>query len=221
MDVGCALLEHFRRDVFENRAVAAERRSIGDTTAHGAAANHSDCFHVHEFTSILFCGSYACGGKSLAALSYRIFCCACGEIGRARNLSMLPRTLGTPGPGQSVPNNTLSAISSMRGKDSSNFCGGMPEMSMYILGWRRTRKKASFIQRGRPPWARITTRSGKSTPTSSARMGWAYTFRAPGKIEVPVWIITGMLRACARSYMALKGARPLRYSFGAKSWCEG
>jgi hypothetical protein len=41
---------------------------------------------------------------------------------------------GTPGPGQSVPHNTLSAMSSIRGKYSSNFCGGIPEnIHVHIL----------------------------------------------------------------------------------------
>src|SRR5216684_814980 len=99
-------------------------------------------------------------GKSRAELSYRILRLASSRIGRAWNFSMLPLISGTPGPGQSVPQRTLSAISSMRGKYSKSFCGGMPEMSMCMFLWRRTRKNASSIQSGLPPCARITTRSG-------------------------------------------------------------
>src|SRR5262249_28862049 len=95
-----------------------------------------------------------------AALSYRILSLASEFIGRVLNFSMFPLISGTPGPGQSVPHRTLSAISSIRGKYSSRFCGGIPEISMYIFLCRRTRKNASFIHKGRPPCARITTRLG-------------------------------------------------------------
>ena len=97
-------------------------------------------------------------------------------MGNALNFSMLPRMPGTPGPGQSVPKRTLSAMSSMRGKYSSSFCGGIPEMSRYMLGWRRTRKNASFIHSGRPPCARITIRSGCRYGSSPASGG-------PGRVH--------------------------------------
>src|SRR5215469_8761080 len=99
-------------------------------------------------------------GNSRAALSNKIFCFEASLIGRALNFSMFPLISGTPGPGQSVPHRTLSAISSSRGKYSISFCGGIPEISMYMFLWRRTRKSASVIQSGRPPCARMTTRFG-------------------------------------------------------------
>src|SRR6266849_3173819 len=99
-------------------------------------------------------------GNSRAALSYKLFPFVAGPIGSALNFSMFPLISGTPGPGQSVPHNTLSATSSIRGKYSISFCGGMPEISMYMFLCRRTRKNASFIHSGLPPCARMTTRFG-------------------------------------------------------------
>jgi hypothetical protein len=40
---------------------------------------------------------------------------------------------------------------------------------------------------------------GKSTATSSIGMGSPVRLRAPGKIDVPVWIITGSFSRCASS----------------------
>src|SRR5437879_4335171 len=97
-------------------------------------------------------------GNSRAALSYRILRLAAAPIGSALNFSMFPLISGTPGPGQSVPHKTLSATSSIRGKYSISFCGGIPEISMYMFLCRRTRKNASFIHSGLPPCARMTAR---------------------------------------------------------------
>ena len=47
------------------------------------------------------------------------------------------------------------------------------------------------MKSGRPAWARMMVRFGKSTATSSAAIGSANRLRAPGKIDVPVWIMTG------------------------------
>src|SRR5258708_2013842 len=99
-------------------------------------------------------------GKSRAALSYKIFLFATVPIRSALNFSMFPLISGTPGPGQSVPHKTLSATSSIRGKYSISFCGGIPEISMYMFLCLRTRKNASFIHNGLPPCARMTTRLG-------------------------------------------------------------
>ena len=52
---------------------------------------------------------------------------------------------------------------------------------MYTRGNRRTRKKACSIQSGRPPWARMIVRSGKSTATSSMGIGSPVRLRAPGE----------------------------------------
>ena len=70
---------------------------------------------------------------------------------------------------------------------------------MKTLGNRRTRKNACSIHSGRPPWAMTMRRSGKSTATSSTAIGSPVRLRAPGKIEVPVWIITGRRSRCASS----------------------
>src|SRR5260370_29970171 len=96
-------------------------------------------------------------GNSRAALSYKIFLFAAFPMGRALNFSMFPLISGTPGPGQSVPHKTLSATSSIRGKYSSSFCGGVPEKSMCRFLLRRPQKKASFLHSGLPPWGRTDT----------------------------------------------------------------
>ncbi len=71
-----------------------------------------------------------CRGNNRAAFPYKIFLFASAEIGSARKPSIPARMSFIPNPGQSVPNSTLSAISSIRGKYSSNRRAGMLEMSM-------------------------------------------------------------------------------------------
>ena len=75
----------------------------------------------------------------------------------------------------------------------------MDETSMKTRGKRRTRKNACSIQSGRPPCAITIVRSGKSTATSSTAIGSPVRLRAPGKMDVPVWIMTGSRRRCASS----------------------
>src|SRR4029077_7697137 len=106
-------------------------------------------------------------GQIANAVRDRICCCVPFGKGNERKSSRFFLMSGTPGPGQSVPNNVLSAISSNRGKYLSNAIGGMPLMSRNTLGWRRTRKNAVCIQSGRPPWASRIFSLGKSTATSS------------------------------------------------------
>src|ERR1700730_11122243 len=133
----------FLRTGYERRETPAKR----GVTAKGDWANELD------FTEILPDRRLHAlqRGNRRAALSYKILRFASAAIGSALNFSMFPLMAGTPGPGQSVPHRTLSAMSSIRGKYSRSFCGGMPDISMYMFLCRRTRKKASFIHRGLPP----------------------------------------------------------------------
>jgi len=72
-----------------------------------------------------------------------------GPIGRALNFSMFPLISGTPVAGPvRCPHKTLSATSSIRGKYSINFCGGMPEISMYMFFVAANQEK-SFVH---PQW---------------------------------------------------------------------
>src|SRR6266849_8645161 len=98
VEVSERLFDNGRRNVLEDGAETAERGNVGNSSPHCSPANYSNCFHVH---CLAF--GYASTGNSRAALSYMILRCAASEIGSARNFSMLPRTPGTPGPGQSVP----------------------------------------------------------------------------------------------------------------------
>src|SRR6202451_2725090 len=95
--------------------------------------------------------SYA--GQMLSAVLLKICCFTSSFKGNARKSSRLFLISGTPGPGQSVPNSVLCAISSRRGKYLSSDFGGMPLISRYTLRWRRSKKNAVFIHKGRPPCA--------------------------------------------------------------------
>src|SRR5262249_31381727 len=68
-------------------------------------------------------------GQMMSAVLLRICCFAAGESGRALKSSRFCLMSGTPGPGQSVPNSVLGAISSRRGKYLSRVLGGMPLIS--------------------------------------------------------------------------------------------
>src|ERR1019366_1050487 len=92
-------------------------------------------------------------GQMVSATWPRISRLLSADKGSARKESRASLMSCTPGPGQSLPKSVLWAISSRRGKYCSRCTGGMLLMSKYTLAWRRTRKKAVLIQRGRPPWA--------------------------------------------------------------------
>src|SRR6267154_866338 len=142
------------RTGYERRETPAQRRvTVKDGWA--KELDFSEILHKRRVDSL-----WLQRGNRRAALSYKILRFASAAMGSALNFSMFPLMAGTPGPGQSVPHSTLSAMSSIRGKYSRSFCGGMPDISMYMFLWRRTRKKASSIHKGLPPWARITTRLG-------------------------------------------------------------
>src|SRR5882724_1596662 len=68
-------------------------------------------------------------GQMLKAVLLRICSCISFVSGRARNSSRFFLISGTPGPGQSVPNKVLCAISSSRGKYFNSVLGGIPLIS--------------------------------------------------------------------------------------------
>src|SRR5262249_906660 len=136
----------------------------------------------------------------LSAFSWRIFRFASSVSGSDRKASTFARIDLIPGLGQSVPQTVFPEISSRRGKYSRSFDGGIPEISRWTFGWRRTRKNAASIHSGRPPCATRIVSFGKSIATSSTSIGSPRRLRAPGNTDVPVWIVTGMPASCATRY---------------------
>ena len=73
----------------------------------------------HERGFLIAARSYSgipYSGQIEAAVLLKIWLRVSSVIGRALNSSRFRLTSGTPGPGQSVPNRVLCAISSSRGK---------------------------------------------------------------------------------------------------------
>ena len=77
------------------------------------------------------------------------------------------------GLGQSVPQRTLSKISSMRGKYSRSFAGDAADVHVEVFV-AADEEEGFGHPDGRQPWARMIGRLGKSTPMSSQKMGWAW-----------------------------------------------
>jgi len=67
----------------------------------------------------------------------------------------------------------------------------MLDTSMNTLGNRRTRKNACSIHSGRPPWGEDDAQIGKVDGHVVHGHGLAEAAARSGKMEVPVWIITG------------------------------
>src|SRR5208282_6839264 len=101
-----------RQHVLDNCSVACKQRGVGDSPPHRPRPNHRNRPDLHSLFAD-FPASYL-SPNIRAAFPYKIFLFASAPIGNARNPSIPDLMSLIPKPGQSVPNSTLSAISSSR-----------------------------------------------------------------------------------------------------------